>query len=57
MSEPRRKYQFMQGNTERRGQGLREKIPDIQKTLDVVQLLKMRGVSCHDWLELAKLTF
>jgi len=37
------KYQFMQGNTERRGQGLREKIPDIQKTLDVVQLLKMRG--------------
>ena len=45
MLEPRRKYQFMQGNTERRGQGLREKIPDIQKTLDVIQLLKMRGVS------------
>jgi Prefoldin subunit len=44
LSEPRRKYQFMQGNTERRRQGLREKIPDIQKTLDVVQLLKMRGV-------------
>jgi len=37
------KYQFMQANTERRGQGLKEKIPDIQKTLDVVQLLKMRG--------------
>jgi len=37
------KYQFMQANTERRAQGLREKIPDIQKTLDVVQLLKMRG--------------
>jgi hypothetical protein len=34
----------MQSNTERRGQGLRDKIPDIQKTLDVVQLLKMRGV-------------
>lgn len=23
---------------------MRDKIPDIQKTLDVVQLLKMRGV-------------
>jgi len=41
------KYQFMQGNTERRGQGLREKIPDIQKTLDVVQLLKMRGLDAE----------
>jgi len=36
------KYQFMQSNTDRRAQGLRDKIPDIQKTLDVVQFLKGR---------------
>jgi len=32
-----RKYQFMQVNTERRSVGLREKIPDIQKTLETVK--------------------
>merc|ERR1711981_345207 len=37
------KYQFMQMNTERRAVGLREKIPDIQKTLDTVRFLKTRG--------------
>jgi len=36
------KYQFMQANTERRAQGLREKIPDIEKTLAVIQFLKTR---------------
>ncbi|KAE9976601.1 hypothetical protein BLS_001989 [Venturia inaequalis] len=36
------KYQFMQVNTERRSLGLREKLPDIQKTLDVVRFLKTR---------------
>jgi len=36
------KYQFMQANTDRRAQGLREKIPDVQKTLDMVQFLKAR---------------
>jgi hypothetical protein len=34
----------MQTNTERRAQGLREKIPDIQKTLDMVQFLSTRKV-------------
>jgi hypothetical protein len=41
------KYRFMQVNTERRAVGLREKIPDIQKTLDTVKFLKRRDVcSC-----------
>ncbi|MCJ1468897.1 peptide chain release factor 1 [Pseudocyphellaria aurata] len=34
------KYQFMEANTQRRSQGLKEKIPDLQKTLDTVQFLK-----------------
>ncbi|EAW23892.1 tubulin-binding prefolding complex subunit PAC10 [Aspergillus fischeri NRRL 181] len=34
------KYQFMELNTQRRAAGLREKIPDIKKTLDVVRFLK-----------------
>jgi prefoldin subunit 5 len=34
----------MQVNTERRAVGLREKIPDIQKTLDTVKFLKTRDV-------------
>jgi prefoldin subunit 5 len=37
------KYQFMEVNTSRRATGLREKIPDIQKTLDVVCFLKNRN--------------
>ncbi|OAL46127.1 Prefoldin, subunit 3 [Pyrenochaeta sp. DS3sAY3a] len=36
------KYQFMQQNTERRASGLRDKIPDIQKTLETVRFLKTR---------------
>ncbi|KAL8834176.1 MAG: hypothetical protein Q9170_003877 [Blastenia crenularia] len=36
------KYQFMEVNTQRRAAGLKEKIPDIQKTLDMVQFLKLR---------------
>ncbi|KAL1986401.1 hypothetical protein VTN96DRAFT_6480 [Rasamsonia emersonii] len=36
------KYQFMEVNTQRRAQGLREKIPDIKKTLDMVKFLKAR---------------
>ncbi|KAK4062124.1 uncharacterized protein Triagg1_9999 [Trichoderma aggressivum f. europaeum] len=36
------KYQFMELNLQRRMTGLREKIPDIQKTLDTVQFLKLR---------------
>lgn len=40
----RRKYQFMEVNTQRRRGGLDEKIPDIQKTLETVQFLKTRKV-------------
>ena len=40
-----RKYQFMEVNTQRRGAGLKDKIPDIQKTLDTVQFLETRKVS------------
>lgn len=36
------KYQFMETNTQRRAQGLREKIPDISKTLDTVRFLGKR---------------
>ncbi|KAI9037302.1 tubulin-binding prefolding complex subunit PAC10 [Aspergillus affinis] len=36
------KYQFMEVNTQRRGAGLREKIPDIRKTLEMVKFLKLR---------------
>ncbi|KAJ5266767.1 Prefoldin subunit 3 [Penicillium angulare] len=36
------KYQYMEVNTQRRGQGLRDKIPDIKKTLEMVQFLKLR---------------
>ncbi|KAL7797228.1 Prefoldin subunit domain-containing protein [Trichoderma ceciliae] len=36
------KYQFMELNLQRRMTGLRDKIPDIQKTLETVQFLKLR---------------
>ncbi|KAI5801414.1 prefoldin subunit 3 [Peziza echinospora] len=36
------KYQFMEVNTQRRALSLRDKIPDIQKTLDTVRFLKVR---------------
>lgn len=41
------KYQFMQVNTERRMVGLKDKIPDIQKTLDVVKFLASRGADAE----------
>lgn len=37
------KYQFMQVNTQRRAQGLKDKVPDIQKTLDTVRFFKTRA--------------
>ncbi|KAL6914193.1 hypothetical protein FSHL1_011866 [Fusarium sambucinum] len=37
-----RKYQFMEMNLQKRMGGLKEKIPDIQKTLDSVKFLKLR---------------
>ncbi|EFQ97508.1 prefoldin subunit 3 [Nannizzia gypsea CBS 118893] len=36
------KYQFMEVNTQRRAQGLQQKIPDIRKTLETVRFLKTR---------------
>ncbi|MCJ1320669.1 peptide chain release factor 1 [Xylographa vitiligo] len=36
------KYQFMEVNTQHRSAGLKDKIPDIQKTLDTVRFLKTR---------------
>ncbi|TAQ89849.1 hypothetical protein B7494_g1808 [Chlorociboria aeruginascens] len=36
------KYQFMEVNQQRRASGLKDKMPDIQKTLDTVQFLKTR---------------
>ncbi|KAI1344521.1 Prefoldin, subunit 3 [Xylariaceae sp. FL0016] len=36
------KYQFMELNLQRRIAGLKDKMPDIQKTLDTVQFLKTR---------------
>jgi hypothetical protein len=39
-----RKYQFMEANKQRSAIGHREKIPDIQKTLDMVKFLKTRKV-------------
>lgn len=40
-----RKYQFMELNTTRRATSLREKIPDITKTLDTVIFLSSRSSS------------
>lgn len=42
-----RKYQFMELNLQRRIAGLRDKMPDIQKTLDTVRFLKTRTVRCY----------
>lgn len=39
-----RKYQFMEMNLQKRASGLKEKIPEIQKTLDTVQFLQLRKV-------------
>ncbi|KAF1946505.1 Prefoldin, subunit 3 [Clathrospora elynae] len=36
------KYQFMQQNTQRRASGLKDKIPDIHKTLETVRFLASR---------------
>lgn len=37
------KYQFMEQNLQRRVIGLKDKLPDIQKTLDTVEFLKTRS--------------
>jgi hypothetical protein len=45
-----RKYQFMEANMQRRAAGLKDKMPDIQKTLETVQFLKTRKV-CRGCME------
>ena len=46
--EEHRKYQFMEVNLQRRMTGLNDKIPDIRKTLETVQFLKLRRVGFYD---------
>lgn len=46
------KYQFMEINTQRRGQGLREKVPDIRKTLEMASFLKTRRKVCITKMQL-----
>lgn len=43
----------MEMNLQRRMAGLNDKVPDIQKTLDTVQFMKLRKV-CFDAPVLAK---
>ena len=56
----KRKYQFMEVNTTRRSAGLKDKIPDIQQTLDMVRFLKTREVRIYlfgcDFVEVKMLT-
>jgi hypothetical protein len=41
---PPRKYRYMDGNLTQRRRGLEEKIPDIKKTLSMVEFLRDRRV-------------
>lgn len=45
---PFRKYRYMDGNLNQRRRGLEEKIPDIKKTLSMVEYLRDRRVSLQD---------
>ncbi|EAU33450.1 conserved hypothetical protein [Aspergillus terreus NIH2624] len=45
------KYQFMEVNAQNRAVGLRDKIPDIKKTLEMVSFLKRRRDASADPLE------
>lgn len=42
------KYTFMQQNVERRGAGLREKLPEMKRTLEVVKFLKKKRKDIAD---------
>ena len=42
-----RKYQFMEVNQQKRAASLKDKMPDIQKSLDTVRFLKTRKVHLH----------
>lgn len=41
------KYQFMEMNLQKRVSGLKDKIPDIQKTLETVSFLKLQKVRIY----------
>lgn len=45
------KYQFMSQNVERRAAGLREKLPEMRKSLDTVKFLRMQKESASEDLE------
>jgi hypothetical protein len=38
------KYQFMEVNNQRRAAGLKDKIPDIEKSLEAVRFMKRQEV-------------
>ncbi|KAI5806135.1 Prefoldin subunit domain-containing protein [Geopyxis carbonaria] len=46
------KYQFMEMNTTRRAAGLKDKIPDITKTLETVRFLEVRNKPVETTFEL-----
>jgi hypothetical protein len=47
----------MELNLQRRMTGLKEKIPDIQKTLDTVQFLKLRKVHPHSAMAMKRYSY
>ncbi|KAL9625577.1 MAG: hypothetical protein Q9160_000290 [Pyrenula sp. 1 TL-2023] len=42
------KYQFMEVNTQRRAEGLRDKLPEMKGTLDVVNFLRLQKSGSED---------
>lgn len=47
----RRKYRYMDGTLAQRRANLEEKIPDIKKTLDMVEFIRDRRVSLINCIE------
>ena len=52
-----RKYRYMDHNLTQRRQSLEEKIPDIRKTLAMVEYLQERRVCCISLLQLSGLHY
>lgn len=46
----------MEANQQKRAAGLKDKLPDIQKTLDTVRYLKTRTVGIFPWCTLNTIT-
>ena len=51
-----RKYRYMDANLTQRRKGLEDKIPDIRKTLNMVEFLQERRVSLSPLLFLVLMT-